>query len=307
VSATIAADRLEIVEVGPRDGLQNEGVLLATDDKLELITASIAAGARRIEATSFVHPRLVPQMADAEAVMAGVPRQDGVRFSGLVLNLRGLERAVAAGVDEVNCVVVSTETFSQRNQRMSVDEALEVVSGVIREVEGTSIAVTVTLAVAFGCPFEGRVAPAVVAGLARRVADLGVQEISLADTVGVGVPSQVRALAGLVREAAPQATLRCHFHNTRNTGYANAVAAYESGIRVLDSSIGGIGGCPFAPAATGNIATEDLVYLFDQMGVSTGLDLGRLIDASRWLGDRLGAPTPALLPRAGGFPTAAQT
>jgi hydroxymethylglutaryl-CoA lyase len=292
---------VEIVEVGPRDGLQNESVLLDTDTKLDLIARAVAAGVRRIEATSFVHPRLVPQMADAEAVMAGVERRPDVRYAGLVLNARGFDRATAAGVDEVNCVVVATETFSRRNQGMGVEEALAVVEHVARERADTPLTLSVTVAVSFGCPFEGEVDPAAVVGIARRVAALGVDEISLADTIGVGVPAQVTALVERVGAVAPGVRLRTHFHNTRNTGYANAVAAQAAGVRVFDSSLGGIGGCPFAPAATGNIATEDLANLFERSGLTTGLDLPRLLEDSRWLGEQLGAALPALLPRAGVF------
>ncbi|HET6152794.1 MAG TPA: hydroxymethylglutaryl-CoA lyase [Marmoricola sp.] len=293
---------VEIVEVGPRDGLQNEAVLLGTDTKLELIARAVAAGVRRIEATSFVHPRLVPQLADAEEVMAGVERRPGVRYAGLVLNARGLDRALAAGVDEINCVVVATETFSRRNQGMSVAEAIDVVAEVARARAGTSLGLSVTIAVSFGCPFEGEVDPAAVVEIARQVAALDVDEISLADTIGVGVPAQVAALVGAVHGVAPDQRLRTHFHNTRNTGYANAVAAQAAGVDVFDSSLGGIGGCPFAPAATGNIATEDLVNLFERSGLRTGLDLDRLLSDSAWLGGQLGAELPGLVGRAGVFP-----
>ena len=296
------APAVEIVEVGPRDGLQNEAVLLGTDAKIALIARAVAAGARRIEATSFVHPRLVPQMADAEAVMAGVERRPDVRYAGLVLNTRGLERAIASGVDEVNCVVVATETFSRRNQSMSVAESIGVVEHVARERAGTALGLSVTIAVSFGCPFEGEVAPEAVVEIARRVAALGVDEISLADTIGVGVPAQVEVLVAAVGAVAPEQRLRIHLHNTRNTGYANAVAAHAAGVQAFDSSLGGIGGCPFAPAATGNIATEDLVHLFERSGISTGLDLDRLLDDSAWLAGQLGADLPSLLPRAGAFP-----
>ncbi|HEX4190032.1 MAG TPA: hydroxymethylglutaryl-CoA lyase [Marmoricola sp.] len=297
-----SATDVEIIEVGPRDGLQNESVLLGTEAKLELIARSVAAGVRRIEATSFVHPRLVPQMADAEAVMAGVERRPGVRYAGLVLNTRGLDRALAAGVDEVNCVVVATETFSRRNQGMGVQDAIDVVAEVARARAGTTLGLSVTIAVSFGCPFEGEVAPAAVVEVARKAAALGVDEISLADTIGVGVPAQVTALLGAVRAVAPDQRLRTHFHNTRNTGYANAVAAQAAGAEVFDASLGGIGGCPFAPAATGNIATEDLVNLFERSGLRTGLDLDRLIADSAWLGGQLGAELPGMLGRAGVFP-----
>ncbi|RDI16415.1 hydroxymethylglutaryl-CoA lyase [Rhodococcus sp. AG1013] len=293
---------MEIVEVSPRDGLQNESVPVSTADKIELIERAVDAGLRRIEATSFVHPKSVPQMADAEAVMAGVPRRSEVSYSGLVLNRRGFDRALAAGVDEVNCVVVASETFSQRNQRMSVADSVRTVQDLVDDARSAGVLVSVTIATAFGCPFEGEVSEATVVELARRTADFGVDEISLADTIGVGVPRQVTRLVAGVAAVAPGVRLRCHFHNTRNTGYANAVAALDAGVTVLDSSIGGIGGCPFAPNATGNIATDDLVYLLERSGVVTGARLPQLIDASNWLGGVLGTPVPGLLVRAGAFP-----
>ena len=293
---------MEIIEVGPRDGLQNESVLVSTEDKVALIERSIAAGLRRIEATSFVHPGRVPQMADAEAVMAAVPRRDDVSYIGLVLNRRGFDRAVAAGVDEVNCVVVASETFSQRNQGMSIADSIENVRGLATEALGAGLTLSVTIAASFGCPFEGEVPESTVLDIARQVADLGVNEIAIADTIGVGVPAQVRRLLTGIGEIAPHVQTRCHFHNTRNTGYANAIAALESGVASLDASTGGIGGCPFAPAATGNIATEDLVYLLDRSGVKTGVDLDQVIETGRWLSGVLGAEVPALLGRAGGFP-----
>lgn len=293
---------IDVVEVSPRDGLQNESVLLSTDTKIELIERSIAAGARRIEATSFVHPRLVPQMADAEAVMTGVPRHDDVSYIGLVLNQRGFDRALAAGVDEVNIVLVASETFSRRNQSATVQEGVDTCLALARAAREGGIRSTATIATAFGCPFEGEVDPAVVLGLVQRVAGAGVDEIALADTIGVGVPTQVRHLLAGAAALAPGVPLRIHLHNTRNTGYANALAAIEAGASVLDASLGGIGGCPFAPAATGNIATEDLVYMLDRMGIDTGLSAANLIAATRWLGSELGAQTPGLLPRAGLFP-----
>ncbi|MBA2953786.1 hydroxymethylglutaryl-CoA lyase [Nocardioides sp. MAH-18] len=301
-ATTVQEVAVEIIEVGPRDGLQNEQVLVSTEDKIELISRSIDAGLRRIEATSFVHPQRVPQMADAEAVMAGVPRRADVSYIGLVLNRRGFDRALAAGVDEVNCVVVASETFSRRNQGMSVADSVQVVGDLAEESRAAGLGLSVTLATAFGCPFEGEVPETTVVELARQVHAFGVDEIALADTIGVGVPAQVSRLAGGVAAAAPGAVLRCHFHNTRNTGYANAVAALDAGVTVLDASTGGIGGCPFAPDATGNIATEDLVYLLDRSGVGTGVDLERLIGTARWLSGVLGETVPGQLARAGGFP-----
>ena len=295
---------VELLEVAPRDGLQNEPTLLTTAEKVELVERAIAAGLRRIEAVSFVHPRRVPQMADAEAVMAALPRPDGVRYAGLVLNRRGLDRALAAGMHEVNVVVVATEEFSRRNQGFGVDEGLAVWADVAAQARAAGLRSTVTLAAAFGCPFTGEVAPERVVELARRAADAGPDEIALADTIGVGTPDRVRTLLAGVAQVAPGVPLRCHFHNTRNTGYANALAALDAGVSTLDASTGGIGGCPFAPAATGNIAVEDLLYALDRMGVSTGVRLDRVIGTAAWLGERLGNPVPALLGRAGPFPPA---
>ncbi|MBO2447837.1 hydroxymethylglutaryl-CoA lyase [Actinomadura barringtoniae] len=291
-----------LVEVGPRDGLQNEDVILSTEDKIELIRRSVAAGIRRVEAVSFVHPQRVPQMADAEEVMAGVPRRDGVSYIGLVLNRRGLDRALAARVDEVNVVVVATDTFCVRNQGCTTAEALDAWDDIAAAAIEAGVPASMTIAAAFGCPFEGETAPSQVVELARRARDAGAVEIALADTIGVGVPGQVRELTRRVREAAPAVPLRFHFHNTRNTGYANAIAAVEEGVTVLDASTGGFGGCPFAPAATGNIATEDLLYSLHRMGIDTGVSMSTVVDTADWLGDRLGKPTPALLGRAGTFP-----
>jgi hydroxymethylglutaryl-CoA lyase len=292
-----------IVEVSPRDGLQNEAVVLSTDDKLALIGRLVAAGARRVEAVSFAHPRMVPAMADAEAVMERVPRGDGVAYAGLVLNRRGLERALAAGVDEVNMVVCVSDTFNRRNQNAPTEQSMHDAADVLGRAREAGLFTTLTLATSFGCPFEGEVDPGRVVELAARGAAAGAQELCLADTIGVGVPSQVRDLAGRVRDAAgAEPPLRFHFHNTRNTGFANAVAAVEEGVRVLDASAGGIGGCPFAPRATGNIATDDLVYLLHRMGMTTGYDLEALLPTAAFLADRLGHEVPALLPRAGSFP-----
>ncbi|MFE3448986.1 hydroxymethylglutaryl-CoA lyase [Nonomuraea sp. NPDC059194] len=292
---------VEVIEVGPRDGLQNEPVIVPTAAKVAYIEALVTAGLRRVEAVSFVHPRRVPQMADAEEVMARVPRVSGVRYAGLVLNERGLDRALAAGVDEVNVVVVATETFSRRNQGMSVDDAVRSFGVIAERASRAGLGVTLTVAASFGCPFEGEVEPARVAELVRRCP--GADEVALADTIGVGVPADVRRLAAAVGEATA-APLRFHFHNTRNTGYANAVAALESGAAALDASAGGIGGCPFAPAATGNIATEDLLYLLHRSGVRTGADLPATLAAAALIEKQLGAAVPAQLGRAGMWPEA---
>jgi isopropylmalate/homocitrate/citramalate synthase len=288
-----------IVEVSPRDGLQNESTILPTKAKVELIGRLVDAGLRRIEAVSFAHPKLVPAMADAEAVMAMVPRRAGVSYAGLVLNRRGLDRAVATGVDEINVVVGVSDTFSRRNQNVGTEEAMAAAIEVIDDARG--LFTTLTLSTAFGCPFEGEVPADRVIELAVAGAKAGARELCLGDTIGVGVPSQVRELAAGIR-AETEVPLRFHFHNTRNTGFANAVAAVEAGSTILDSSAGGVGGCPFAPAATGNIATEDLVYLLDRMGIRTGVDLPALLPTAQFLTEQLGHEVPAMLPRAGVFP-----
>ncbi|TQM06290.1 hydroxymethylglutaryl-CoA lyase [Pseudonocardia kunmingensis] len=293
---------VEVVEVGPRDGLQNEIVVLPTARKVELVNRAVEAGVRRVEAVSFVHPRRVPQMADAEAVMAALPRRDDVRYIGLVLNERGLDRALAAGVDEVNVVVVASDTFGRRNQGTTTDEGVAVWSRIAGRAREAGLRAGVTIAAAFGCPFEGTVPAERISEVAARVAEAGPSEIALADTIGVGVPTQVTDRLARVRAVAPGVPLRCHFHNTRNTGYANAVAALTAGVTTLDASVGGIGGCPFAPAATGNIATEDLTYLLDGMGVASGLSSEALARLGTWVGEQLGKPVPALLGRAGPFP-----
>lgn len=296
----------DIVEVGPRDGLQNESALLDTATKIEYVHRLLAAGARRIEAVSFVHPQRVPQMADAEAVMAALPRSPDVSYIGLVLNRRGLDRALAAEVDEVNYVAITTETFSNRNQGVSVAQALSAWHDIAAAARAAGVRISLTVSAAFGCPFEGEVPPERVVEVIERALATPPDEIAIADTIGVGVPRQVRDLAGRAAAAAPGIPLRMHFHNTRNTGYANALTALESGVRTLDASAGGIGGCPFAPAATGNIATEDLVYALHRSGVRTSLDLAATAAAGTWICDRLGkTEAPALLGRAGGFPAPA--
>ena len=294
-----------IVEVAARDGLQNDPAELTTSQKVELVGRVAAAGVTRAEVASFVNPQRVPRMADAEAVVAGlVAAGTGSRLAmiGLVLNARGFHRAAATAVDEVNLVVMASDTFSRRNQGLSTDEAVRTVEEVAPLARAAGLTTTVTLSASFGCPYEGEVPLQRVVDLSERLAATGVDELAIADTIGVAVPTEVRARIAAVRRVSGDVRLRAHFHNTRNTGYANALAAFESGVTVLDASLGGIGGCPFAPRATGNIATEDLVYLLERSGISTGLDLDGLIAASDWLGDQLGRPTPALVSKAGGFP-----
>ncbi|WP_332682481.1 hydroxymethylglutaryl-CoA lyase [Bosea sp. (in: a-proteobacteria)] len=293
---------IDIVEVAPRDGLQNERRHFATPRKIELCRRLLGAGVRRMEVSSFVNPRLVPQMADAEALFQSVGKDDERELMGLVLNRRGFERARLAGVGSVNFVVLASESFSQRNQGSSIAEALAISRELAAEARSSGMRYSVTIGAAFGCPFEGEVPLARVLDLAERLAGDGLDELGLADTIGVAVPSAVEAMAGALAQAVPGTRLRGHFHNTRNTGLANAYAAVRSGFAALDSSLGGIGGCPFAPAATGNIPTEDLWYMLDRMGIETGLDGEALLAASRWLADELGRPVPAMLGRAGLFP-----
>jgi hydroxymethylglutaryl-CoA lyase len=294
---------LQICEVSPRDGLQNEKTLLTTGEKIELVTRSIEAGIRRIEVTSFVHPLKVPQMADAEAVMAGVPRVPGVKYAGLVMNARGLDRALAAGVDEVDIVVVATDTFAQKNQGVTSSESIRVATELVAAARAANVASTITVGAAFGCPFEGEVSIERLTQIISEVVAAGPDEISLADTIGVAVPADVTERVAVLSRLAPASTpLRLHLHDTRHTGVANAVAAVAAGITVLDSSIGGAGGCPFAPQATGNVATEDLIYLFNRMRISTGVDLDLIIQAAIWLEERLGKRLPGALARAGDFP-----
>lgn len=293
-----------LMEVSPRDGLQNEPEVLSTEAKLALIDDALAAGIRRIEVASFVNPRKVPQMGDAEAVCAGLPERDDVRWTGLVLNRRGVDRAIATGrLHEVGMVVVASDEFCIRNQGMTSDESVEVALEVFETARAAGLDAQVTIATAFGCPFEGEVAREKVIDMATRLAAGNPTEIALADTVGVGVPSQVLDLFPAIRErVGAEVPLRAHFHNTRGTGIANALAALQAGVQVLDASIGGIGGCPFAPRATGNIATEDLLYMLERMGLDTGVRLDGILLASRHLSERLGRELPAMVARAGGFP-----
>lgn len=302
-----AKRRIELVEVGPRDGLQSEPEILPTEAKVELIARLVAAGLRRIEVASFVHPKLVPQMADAEAVMAALPRVPDVQYVGLVLNRKGFDRARAAGCTEIGMVTAATDRFAQRNQGASVEDTIKAWEEIAPLAHAASIRAQVTVSVAFGCPFEGEVSPDRIVAIARRLAQSGPFEIALADTIGVGVPTQVTALIEAVRGAVPNVPLRCHFHNTRNTAVANAYAAVMAGVNTLDASVGGVGGCPFAPNATGNVATEDLAYMLSRSGFKTGVDLDGLIDAAHWLQSKRGKAVPSMLSKAGGFPRVATT
>ena len=300
--------RIQIVEVGPRDGLQNEAVVLGPEDRAEFVRRLEANGVTRIEAASFVHPTRVPQMAGAEEVIAALPRAEGRSRIGLALNLRGWDRAVAAGVDEVNVALSATDAFGLKNQGMDIAQQGEMLQEIATRAHNMAGAgqggptLSATISVAWGCPFQGEVDPAAVVDLTARIAALGITEIALADTIGVADPWAVRRLVEAARAAARGARLRLHFHDTRNTGLANAYAGIEAGVTVLDASCGGIGGCPYAPGATGNIATEDLVYMLQRGGFDTGLDLDGLIETSRWITTKLGRAPSSALARAGGFP-----
>jgi hydroxymethylglutaryl-CoA lyase len=296
---------IQIVEVGPRDGLQNEPDIVSTADKLEMIGRMIDAGARRLEVASFVHPQRVPQMADAEAVIAGLPDRKDVSYIGLTLNKRGVLRALATkeagrrGVDEIGCVIVATDTFGQKNQGQTVAEGIAEASEMIRFARENGLIAQVTISAAFGCPFEGDVPAQRIVDIAKAVLEAGPSEIALADTIGVGVPAQVADLYGRLNEFVPaEIPLRAHFHNTRGTGIANAWAAIQAGVSVLDASLGGLGGCPFAPKATGNIATEELIYLAERSGLSHGMDLNAAIAANRWMAGILDRELPSLVARA---------
>ncbi|KAB1910195.1 hydroxymethylglutaryl-CoA lyase [Micromonospora tulbaghiae] len=292
---------VEIVEVGPRDGLQNHPAELTTGQKAELVRRAVAAGSRRVEVTSFVNPAKVPKLADADALTALVRDEPGLASIGLVMNGRGLDRAVAAGVTEVNFVVVATDTFCRRNQGTSTAEAVAEVRRLLPRAREQGLRTSVTVGAAFGCPFEGETPPERVLRVVDDLAPVAPDEVALADTIGVAVPSQVERLFTAVR-GRTGASLRGHFHNTRNLGLANVLAAVGSGARAIDASVGGIGGCPFAPAATGNVATEDVVYALERSGTPTGVSLDAAIGNARWLGEVFGAELPGMLSRAGGFP-----
>ncbi len=294
--------QVDVVEVSPRDGLQNEPTLVSTADKVALVDRALAAGLRRIEVASFVSPSRVPQMADAEVVLSALSGRPGLRRIGLVLNRRGLDRALRAGVDEVNVVVVASETFSRRNQGVGIENALANWADIAATARASQVPASAVIAAAFGCPFEGEVQPAHVRMLVARIAEHAPSEIALADTIGVASPADVVERFAAATSAAPGIAFRAHFHNTRNTGLANAYAAVQCGVRSLDASIGGIGGCPFAPNATGNIPTEDLCYMLRRMGEVPHVDLQKLIETAAWLQSRLGRPVPAMLGRAGLFP-----
>lgn len=294
---------IEIVEVAPRDGLQNEKTLISTADKLGLIERAIAAGARRLEVTSFVNPKAVPQMADAEAVCAGLPVRDDVTYIGLVMNTRGAGRALETGrIDQLGAVAVATDQFAMANQGQTSDGSVAAAKDIIAMAHAAGKTAQVTIGASFGCPFEGEVSEDRVVAMAQAIAEAGPIEIGLADTIGVANPAHVASLVGKIRVALPDMPVRVHFHNTRGTGLANLWSAILAGASVADCAIGGLGGCPFAPGAAGNISTEDVIYMLDRAGVQTGLDLTQLIAANHWLADVMQRSLPGMVAKAPPFP-----
>lgn len=297
-----ASKTIEIIDVSARDGLQNESQIFSTADKVTLINKAIDAGHRRLEVASFVHPKRVPQMADAEAVLAGLPSRDDLTYIGLVLNMRGLERALDTQADEAGCVCLATDTFAMKNQGQSYQESVQVCAEMIKRAKASGLKANVTIGAAFGCPFEGEVPVERVVEMAKILADAGPHEISLADTIGVGSPWHVGELFSAIANALPGLSLRGHFHNTRNTGLANAYSAVQAGVETLDSSIGGIGGCPFAPKATGNVPSEDLIYMLHRGGVETGVSLDKVVETAKWISEKMDRSLPGMVSRAGTFP-----
>jgi hydroxymethylglutaryl-CoA lyase len=299
-------DRIEFIEVGPRDGLQNEKDIIATADKLGLINRALDAGVRRIEVTSFVNPVRVPQMADAEQVCAALPVRSDVTYIGLVMNARGAERAIATGrINELGAVAVATDQFAIANQGQTSDESVEAAVGIIRMAQAAQLTAQVTIGACFGCPFEGETPEDHVVEMARKLAEASPREIALADTIGVANPAHVTRLVSRVREAIGAIPVRVHFHNTRGTGLANVWAAIQAGATRVDGAIGGLGGCPFAPGAAGNVCSEDVVYMLERAGIHTGLNLEKMIAASQWLGGVMGKQLPGMVARASIFPKAA--
>ena len=303
--ATVYTKNVEIVEVSPRDGLQNEKVQVPTQVKLELIAKAIHAGARRIEVTSFVNPRAVPQMADADDLCAGLPINDDVTYIGLVMNQRGADRALATGrIDQLGAVCVATDAFAMRNQGQTSDGSVEAAKAIIVSAMEAGRTAQATIAASFGCPFDGEVAEGRVIAMAKSLMEVRPVEIALADTIGVGNPAHVYRLITGVKDAVGDIPIRMHFHNTRGTGLANVWAAIEAGASTIDASIGGLGGCPFAPGAAGNVATEDVQYMLERGGIYTGLDLSKLIKTNAWLSPIMGKDLPAMVAKSGGFPAA---
>lgn len=298
--------KVSILEVGPRDGLQSEPEILPTEIKKEFITRTINAGIKNIEVTSFVHPKKVPQMADAEKLVESLPERDDVTYIGLIMNQRGFERARDCGIDEVGMVIVSTDTYNMKNQNVVTQQSIDNWLDIASSAKSAGIRTSVVIACSFGCPYEGEVDPEHVASIAEQILKGEPDVIGLADSVGVAVPNQVKTTFALIKDLAPTIPLRTHLHNTRNTGLANAAAAVEAGVTIIDASTGGIGGCPFAPKATGNIPTDDLLYMLDRSGIETGVNLKEIVKTTDWLENQLGRSVPAMVPKAGIFPENAE-
>ena len=296
------AGNVNIIEVSPRDGLQSEPEILSTDSKAVLVSRAIGAGIRRLEVASFAHPQKVPQMADAEALLAILPYSSDVSYIGLIMNERGLDRALQTAVHEIGMVVIATDTYNQRNQGVSTRESISAWLAIARRAKSNGKVANVMISSAFGCPFEGEVPMHRIIEIAKQLVDAEPAELAIADSIGVAVPNQITELVGRLQSEVGPIPLRFHLHNTRNTGLANAQAAIDAGVDSIDASIGGIGGCPFAPAATGNIPTDDLLYMLSRSGLETGVELSKIIDTSRWLEQELGREVPAMLPKAGIFP-----
>lgn len=295
---------IEILDVTARDGLQNEARMFSTTEKLDLIGRALSAGAKRIEVASFAHPKYVPQMADAEAVIAGLPRDTDATFIGLVMNERGVDRALKTYVHELGLVAAASDTFATKNQNQTRDESVKMACDMSEKAQTADRAFNVTIATAFGCPFEGEIAEDTVISMVHRFADAGFEEVAIADTIGVANPWQVSSMFERVARELPHLSMRAHFHNTRNTGLANVHAAIQAGVNTIDASIGGIGGCPFAPNATGNVPSEDVVYMLERAGYATGYDLNAIIETAHWLSKVMEKQLPGMVSRAGGFPKA---
>jgi hydroxymethylglutaryl-CoA lyase len=295
---------IEIVEVGPRDGLQNETFIMSTAQKVDMISRAIAAGARRLEVASFVRADRVPQMADAEAVIASLPNLPDTIYIGLVLNEKGALRALETPIHELGAVAVASDSFAMKNQGQTADQSLDIACRIVSLAQQAKRRGQITISAAFGCPFEGEVSPEKVISMAKRAAASGAREVALADTIGVAVPAQVSRLVAQVAEAIAPVPVRIHLHNTRNTAVANVWAAVQAGATVVDASLGGLGGCPFAPRATGNVATEDVVYMLERSGVATGMDLARVIETVDWIKRLMNRELPGMVSRAGIFPPA---
>ncbi len=293
---------IEILDVTARDGLQNEARMFSTAEKLDLIGRALSAGAKRIEVASFAHPKYVPQMADAEAVIAGLPRDTDATFIGLVMNERGVDRALKTDVHELGLVAAASDTFATKNQNQTRDESVEMACDMSEKAKAADRAFNVTIATAFGCPFEGEIAEDTVISMVHRFADAGFEEVAIADTIGVANPWQVSSMFERAARELPHLSMRAHFHNTRNTGLANVHAAIQAGVNTIDASIGGIGGCPFAPNATGNVPSEDVVYMLERAGYATGYDLNAIIETAHWLSKVMEKQLPGMVSRAGGFP-----